>query len=143
MYFDILLKIHLITVAFWFGILGAELIIERTRAKSKIHSQMVAYQHYWIDLLFETPAFTTVLITGILLIDPSRTEPLYWAKIAFGLLTVFGNILCTIAIIKRKFASDRENKSAVIQNSKFVDKLSAISIPAGIITILLAIMLHK
>ena len=76
MYFDILLKIHLITVAFWFGILGAELIIERTRAKSKIHSQMVAYQHYWIDLLFETQAFTTVLITGILLIDPSRTAPL-------------------------------------------------------------------
>ena len=52
MYFDILLKIHLIAVAFWFGILGAELIIERTRAKSKIHSQIVAYQHYWIDLLF-------------------------------------------------------------------------------------------
>ena len=77
------------------------------------------------------------------MIDLGRTEPMYWAKIIFGLLTVIGNILCTIAIIKRKFASDKENRSAVIQNSKFVDKLSALSIPAGIITILLAIMLHK
>lgn len=135
---DILLKIHLFAVAFWFGILGAELVIERTRTRSAAHSQAVATQHYWIDLVFETPAFMTALITGLLLIQPDQTSLVYWAKIVCGLTAVAGNVACTLAIIKRKSASDANNRSDVIRHSLFVDRLSAIAAPAGLMALLLA-----
>mgnify|MGYP001231514289 CR=1 FL=1 len=138
MSFDILLKIHLFSVAFWFGILGAELIIERNRTLSALHSKAVAHQHFWIDMLFETPAFVIVLITGLLMINPQQTDLFYWAKVAFGLIAVGGNILCTIAIVKRKLASDDDNRADVIRHSKFVDKLSAVAAPAGVLALLLA-----
>ncbi len=138
MSFDLLLKIHLVAVAFWFGILAAELVIERTRTQSAEHSQAVANQHFWIDLLFETPAFVTVLITGLFMINPSQTDPFYWAKICFGLIAVAGNVLCTAAIIKRKFASDQSDRSSVIKHSRFVDKLSAVAVPAGVLSALIA-----
>ena len=80
MSFDILLKIHLFSVAFWFGILGAELIIERNRTLSALHSKAVAHQHFWIDMLFETPAFVIVLITGLLMINPQQTRPFLLGK---------------------------------------------------------------
>ena len=138
MSFDTLLKIHLVAVAFWFGILAAELVIERSRTQSASHSQAVAHQHFWIDIFFETPAFVTVLITGLLMLNPDQTDLFYWAKVFFGLVAVSGNILCTIAIIKRKFASDQNDRSSVIKHSRFVDKLSAVAAPAGVLAALIA-----
>lgn len=141
MSFDLILKIHLIAVAFWFGLLAAELIVERTRTQSISHSRAVAHQHFWIDMLFETPAFLTVLLTGILMLDLDRENLFYWVKIFLGFVAVAGNILCTIAITRRKFASDHNHRPGVIKHSKFVDRVSAIAVPAGVIATLIAVLI--
>lgn len=65
---SMLLIIHIAAVAFWFGLVGAEFVIERSRAETVSHGFSVAKNLYYIDLFLEMPTFVVVLITGGLLI---------------------------------------------------------------------------
>ena len=54
--------LHACAVSFWFGVIGAEFVIERSRAQSRPHGYAVASNHYWIDLLLEVPVALTELL---------------------------------------------------------------------------------
>lgn len=127
-----LLTAHLFAVAFWLGVVGVEFLLERGRAQSHQHGFNVARLHFQIDAFLEMPAFMVVLATGLALVDLERLSGLYGLKVGAGLLAVLGNVLCVIPIILRKQAAEREDLSAVIRYSRWVDRISATAIPAGL-----------
>lgn len=132
---SLLLSIHLFAAAFWFGVLGVEFILEQGRTRSRDHGYTVADIHYKIDLFLEMPAFVVVLITGLMMLDPSRLSGLYLLKVTAGLFAVSANIYCLYPIIKRKLAANNTNFEALVYYSYVVDKISAIAVPAGFIAL--------
>ena len=139
-----LLSIHLFAVAFWFGVVGVEFILERGRALSKEHGYKVADIHHHIDMYLEMPAFMVVLITGVLMLDISRLDDgLYLLKISAGFLAVIGNIYCVYPIIKRKLAAQNKDIVLLKYYSKLVDKISLVAIPAGVIALVCGIYLQS
>lgn len=141
MAYEILLKLHLFSIAFWLGVVGVEFILEQSRAKSRDQGFAVAVYHYKVDLYLELPAFTLTLITGLLLIDFNRIDGLYLLKVAAGLVAVAGNVICLIPIIKRKRAADAGDLQNVIRDSHRVDTISIVAIPAGILALVLGPLL--
>lgn len=133
MRFDLLLQLHLFAVAFWLGVVAVEYLIERTRAQSRSQGFTVAGLHRQIDLFFETPAFTLVLISGLLLIEPARFDGIYALKIVAGGIAVLGNMLCLIPVLKRYTAAGNDDLSAVIRYSRLIDIISLLAIPAGLL----------
>jgi len=128
---DLLLQLHLFAVAFWLGVVAVEYLIERGRAQSRSQGFTVAALHRRIDLLFETPAFGVVLISGLLLIEPSRLDGLYALKVVAGAVAVLGNVLCVIPVLRRHAAAQRDDLAAVIRQSRLIDLISMLAIPAG------------
>lgn len=132
---SLIVAIHLFAAALWIGVLGAEFILEQGRTRSREHGFTVADIHYKIDVWLETPAFCVVLITGLAMLDPSRLSGLYLLKVSMGLLAVSGNILCVYAIVRRKVAADARDFAGLVRYSVMVDKLSAVSVPAGFVAL--------
>ena len=129
---SVLLTVHLLAVAFWLGVVGVEFLLERGRAQSHQHGFNVARLHLQIDAFLEMPAFLVVLATGLALLEPQRMHGLYALKVAAGALAVLGNLLCLAPILLRKRAAERQDLHAVIRYSRWVDRISAIAIPAGL-----------
>lgn len=101
-----LLKFHLIAVSFWFGLLAAETVLELW-GKAATGLRTVAVVHRWIDLLFEMPIALAVLISGgLLLAQLEAYSSLLLLKVAFGLITVFANLLCFPLVHARWKARD-------------------------------------
>ena len=113
---SVLLTIHLFAVAFWLGVVGVEYLLERGRAHSHQHGFNVARLHFQIDTCLE----------------PQRMSGLYALKVAAGALAVLGNVLCVVPIVLRKRAAERQDLGAVIRYSRWVDRISATAIPAGL-----------
>ncbi|HNW03535.1 MAG TPA: hypothetical protein PKH04_15780 [Burkholderiaceae bacterium] len=129
---SVLLTIHLFAVAFWLGVVGVEYLLERGRAHSHQHGFNVARLHFQIDTCLEMPTFLVVLATGLALLEPQRMSGLYALKVAAGALAVLGNVLCVVPIVLRKRAAERQDLGAVIRYSRWVDRISATAIPAGL-----------
>ena len=127
-----LLTAHLFAVAFWLGVVGVEFLLERGRAHSHQHGFNVARLHFQIDAFLEMPAFLVVLATGLALLDPERLSGLYALKVVAGALAVLGNVLCVVPIVMRKRAADQQDLHGVIGYSRWVDRISATAIPAGL-----------
>lgn len=130
-----ILFLHIFSVAFWLGCVAVEIVIERSRRGSFENQAMVARLHYQIDLFVEIPTFTSVLITGLLMLDVSRMSGLYLMKVVFGLLAILINGLCVIPVIKRKLTIDRGQKPQAYQNSKWIDRAAGVGIPLGLIAL--------
>lgn len=133
MRFDLLLQLHLFAVAFWLGVVAVEYLLERTRAQSRAQGFTVAGLHRQIDLYFEIPAFSLVLISGLLLIEPARFDGIYALKVIAGGIAVVGNMLCLIPVLKRYSAAGNDDLAAVIKHSRLIDIISLLAIPAGLL----------
>lgn len=102
---DLTLIIHLIALGIWIGVVGAEFAIEFDGMKSDENLIKASKMHYTTDFWIEIPAFTTVLITGLLMLNESHLEGVFLYKIIFAVLAIFFNIICVYAVFKRrKFA---------------------------------------
>ncbi|PAU66598.1 hypothetical protein BZL41_00770 [Pseudomonas sp. PIC25] len=132
---DLLLQLHLFAVAFWLGVVAVEFLLERSRAQSRAQGFSVAQLHRKIDLWFEMPAFSLVLVTGILMFDSGRFEGVYALKIVAGSLAVAGNLLCLAPVLQRRAAASRDNLSDVIRLSRQIDRISLLAIPAGLVAL--------
>lgn len=65
--------------------------------------------HYATDIWIETPAFLTVLITGLIMLEAEHLQGLFLAKIIFASLAILCNIICVYAVAKRrKFALNND-----------------------------------
>jgi len=133
-----MLIIHLIALGIWIGVVGAEFAIEFYGMKDDESYINASKMHYTTDIWVEIPAFTTVLITGLLMLNESHLSGVFLYKIIFSLLAIFFNMVCVYAVFqRRKFAL-----SADIDGMKSTDaamKIGGLIIPTFIIAFLLAI----
>lgn len=132
---DLLLQLHLFAVAFWLAVAVVEYLLEQSRAQSRSQGFMVARLHRKIDMIFEMPAFSVVLLTGILLFEPGRFDGVYALKVITGATAVIGNMLCLIPVLKRRESADDDNLCEVIVQSKHIDRISILAIPAGLVAL--------
>ncbi|MFU3924556.1 hypothetical protein [Pseudomonas citronellolis] len=137
---SLLLQLHLFGVAFWLGVVSVEFLLERSRSQSRAQGFSVAVMHRKIDLMFETPAFLLVLVSGLMLVDTDQLSGLYVVKIAAGLIAVVGNILCVIPVLRRSRAAEMDDLTDVIKRSRQIDFISLLAIPAGLVA--LAVGIH-
>ena len=135
MRYELLLQLHLFAVAFWLGVVAVEYLIEQGRAQSRSQGFTVARLHRRIDIFFEMPAFTVVLVTGVLLIEPARFDGIYALKIVAGGLAVLGNLLCLVPVLKRHASAEADDLAEVIHQSKMIDRISLLAIPAGLLAL--------
>lgn len=141
MRFDLLLQLHLFCVAFWLGVVAVEYLIEQGRSQSRSQGFTVARLHRRIDLFFEMPAFSVVLVTGLLLIEPARFDGIYALKVIAGGIAVAGNVLCLVPVLRRRVAADQDDLVEVIRQSKLIDGISLLAIPAGLLALACGIYL--
>ena len=137
---DRLYLVHICAVCFWFGLIGAEAVIERSRTESRDHGFSVARNHFWIDLLLELPVAVTVLASGMLLLGslPSVATILV-VKIAAGVFAVGINLYCARPVVMRKMAADNNDLVAVIRYSQQIDQVAVWGIPAGIVALVIGV----
>lgn len=132
------LIIHLIALGIWIGVVGAEFAIEFDGMKNDESYVKASKMHYITDLWVEIPAFTTVFITGALMLNESHLTGLFLYKIIFALLAIIFNIVCVYAVFKRrKFALVPD-----IEGMKSTDtamKIGGLIIPTFVAAFVLAI----
>lgn len=132
------LIIHLIALGIWIGVVGAEFAIEFDGMKNDESYIKASKMHYITDMWVEIPAFTTVFITGVLMLNESHLSGLFLYKLIFALLAIIFNIVCVYAVFKRrKFAL-----IADIEGMKSTDtamKIGGLIIPTFVVAFILAI----
>ena len=136
-----LLVWHVCAVAFWFGVVGAEFVIERSRAESTPHGFAVARNHYWIDLLLEMPAYVAVGITGGLLLAQTALTPWLLVKAGFGVVAIAANAWCWLPVLRRQRAAAMGDLAAVIRYSRMIDRVTVIGLPAALMAFALGLYL--
>jgi putative copper export protein len=133
--------IHICAVAFWFGVVGAETVIEKSRSENKEHGFSVARNHFYIDIFLEIPAALTVMVTGVILLSESNlSSPMFLVKVIAGMFAVGINLFCLVPVFRRKKAADSKDLDAVKVNSSMIDKISVCGIPAGVIALAIGIL---
>lgn len=135
---SLLLVVHLIALGIWIGVVGAEFAIEFDGMKDDESYVKASKMHYTTDIWVEIPAFTTVLVTGLLMLNESHFSGIFLYKIIFALLAIVFNIVCVYAVFKRrKFALVSD-----IQGMKSTDtamRIGALIIPTFVIAFALSI----
>ena len=97
-----LLTLHLLALGVWIGVVGAEFVIEFDGMKDDDSHIRASKLHYATDIWIEIPAFTVVLITGVLMLPEEHLSGLFLTKIMFGLLAIIFNLVCVYAVFKRR-----------------------------------------
>lgn len=136
-----IIVLHACAVSFWFGVIGAEFVIERSRAHSQPHGYAVADNHFWIDVLLEVPVALIVLITGLMVLQDAQLTPWLIVKVSVGLIAVAVNMLCLAPVIQRRAAAQAERLDDVIRYSRIIDRLTLLGLPAGAVALILGVML--
>lgn len=135
---SILLVSHLIALGIWIGVVGAEFVIEFDGKKNEESYIKSAKMHYATDIWVEIPAFTIVLITGLLMLNESHLTGVFLYKVIFSLLAVFFNIVCVYAVFKRReFALQADINGMNSTNTAM--KIGGLIIPTFLIAFILAI----
>lgn len=98
----ILLTLHLLALGIWIGVVGAEFAIEFHGMKDQESLATAAELHYKTDIWIEIPAFSTVLVTGLLMLNEDHLGGLFLLKIVFALLAIIFNTVCVYAVFKRR-----------------------------------------
>lgn len=134
--------VHVFAVAFWLGCVAVEVVVEQVGLRRAELRPAVPQFHYYVDRFVEIPAFSTVLVTGLLLFDASRftTDWVYAAKIICGLLAVSANIYSIYPVIMRKRAADAADKAGIRRYGKLIDATVPVGVPAALVA--LGIGLH-
>lgn len=130
-----LLLLHLTGLALWFGVIGVEFVMERGRARGREVGYAVARFHYQTDLYLEMPAFTLVLVTGALMVDPARLHGLYLLKVGAGIVAIGMNALSMVPVVLRKRAADADRLQDVIRYSRWIDRTVPLGLGAAVVAL--------
>lgn len=104
--YSMLLPIHLACVGIWLGCVLTETLFERALlGKGREQELILVDLHKRVDLLVEIPAFTIVLLTGILLLPDAGKNGLLLLKIIFGIIAIVTNIYCVMLVFHRARAA--------------------------------------
>jgi putative copper export protein len=138
-----MLMLHVAAIAFWIGVVGAEFVIERSRADSKPHGFAVAHNHFWIDVFLELPAVAVVLISGAWLLCDTAWTPLLAVKVTVGVLAAVSNIVCIVPVATRRRAATQQQLDAVIRHSRSIDRITVFSLPASVVAMVIGFYLAR
>lgn len=133
---SLVLFLHIFFIGIWFGCVAVEMVIERGRWASKIAPQL----HYAVDRCVEIPAFSIVLITGLILFDAQKFGGLYAIKVVCGLIAVGINAYCFLPVSRRKVADDAGDREQIRKHSRRIYETLLVGLPAALIA--LGIGLH-
>jgi len=86
----------------WAGVVAAEVVIELDGAKSDDSLINASKLHYLTDIWVEIPAFSLVLITGLLMLSPEQLQGAFLYKVILGTAAVAFNFVCVYAVFKRR-----------------------------------------
>lgn len=112
---------HLIFIGLWGGCVAVEMVMEFWGRAEPARKHQVAQLHFLIDLYVEVPILIMVLISGVALFDADNLIfPTYKIKIIASLIPVLINIYCLVPIIRRKYASDKNNEEEMDRNTRQV-----------------------
>lgn len=133
----LILIIHLIALGIWIGVVGAEFAIEFDGMKDDESYIRASKLHYITDIWVEIPAFTTVLVTGLLMVNENYLSGVFLYKIIFALLAITFNVICVYAVFqRRKFALSLD--LAGMKSAETVMKVGALIIPTFLVAFVLA-----
>ncbi len=137
-----LVFVHVFAVAFWLGCVAVEVVVEQVGLRRAALRSAVPQFHFYVDRFVEIPAFSTVLVTGLLLFDASRftQDWVYATKVLCGLIAVGANIFSIYPVIMRKRAADTGDKIAIRRYGKLLDATVPVGVPAALVA--LGIGLH-
>ena len=97
-----LLTLHLALVGLWLGCVLTEAVFERAfLGKGRDKELILTALHKRVDVFIEIPAFTLVVVTGMLLMPQAPMGMVFVAKLVFALLAVASNVFCVHLVFKR------------------------------------------
>lgn len=137
---SLILIIHLIAIGIWIGVVGAEFAIEFDGMKDDESHIRASKMHYLTDIWIEIPAFTAVLITGLLMLNESHLAGVFLYKVIFAVLAIMFNIICVCAVFKRrKFALSSDIEG--MRSADTAMKIGGLIIPTFLVAFVLGIYL--
>lgn len=137
---SLILIIHLIAIGIWIGVVGAEFAIEFDGMKDDESYIRASKMHYLTDIWIEIPAFTAVLITGLLMLNESQLAGLFLYKVIFAVLAIMFNIICVYAVFKRrKFALSSDIEG--MRSADTAMKIGGLIIPTFLVAFILGVYL--
>jgi hypothetical protein len=125
---SILLTLHLLALGIWIGVVGAEFAIEFYGMRDDKSLRTAAELHYTTDIWVEIPAFMTVLVTGLLMLDASHLSGLFLLKLVFAFLAILFSFVCVYAVLKRR-TSLRSGDTEGLRSADRAMKLGGAIIP--------------
>jgi len=136
-----LLFLHIIAVGIWLGVVLAEFVIEFDGMKDDASLIKASKLHFATDMWIEVPAFTTVLVTGLLMLDVNALEGSLFYKVVFGLLAIVFNTICVVAVVRRRRFALKGDIPGIRTTDRLMQIGGAGFIPTFLITIILAVCL--
>ena len=126
------LFVHLFVLGLWLGCVMVELVLELMGRTAPALGDSAARVHKVIDRFIEIPAFTIVLVTGIMMIKWDMTEFTYWLKIGLGLFTIAINAACVVPVLRRVTALDRGDRAASERQTRRIFVYFGIGLVTGL-----------
>lgn len=121
------LFIHIAALGVWLGLVLVESIMELQKSSGSEYHLTIAKVHQKVDAFCEIPAFTTVLVTGLIMLDPARMTGWYLAKVICGCTAIAVNVWCVGYVIRRARAAKAGNLAEVHR----LTRLIMITVPVG------------
>lgn len=137
---SVLLVIHLIALGIWIGVVGAEFAIEFDGMRDEKSRIRASKMHYQTDIWIEIPAFTTVLVTGLLMLTESHFSGVFLYKVIFAVLAIAFNLICVYAVWKRRHYALRGDIDGM-NSTESAMRFGALIIPTFIAAFVLSIYL--
>jgi hypothetical protein len=140
---SMLLPIHISFVGIWLGCVITEALFERALlGKGKEQELILVALHKRVDLIVEIPAFTVVLITGILMYPLASVSDLLNIKIGFGLLAIVVNAYCVWLVFQRAIAANRGEQQEFLRLDHKQHKYGAIVLFSIIIALIVGVYIY-
>ncbi len=137
---SLILIIHLIALGIWIGVVGAEAAIEFDGMNDDESYIRASKLHYITDIWVEIPAFTTVLASGMLMVNESHLSGVFLYKIIFALLAIMFNLICVYAVFKRRKCAISSDLVGM-KSAETVMKVGGLIIPTFLVAFVLAFYL--
>lgn len=129
---SLLLFAHVTALGVWLGVVLVEAIIELQPAVTDGYELLVARLHKKIDCFCEIPAFSTVLVTGLALIEPQRLHGWYLVLVLSGTIAIAINVWCVLDVLRRSVAARAGNRPRVATLSRRIIASGVIGAPFAI-----------
>ncbi len=130
---------HLLCLGTWLGCLLVEGVIEARARGDRELLRAVSRLHRSIDLFVEIPAFSGVLISGLVLSLDARWSGALIAKVVLGSFAILVNVACLWPVFRRARAAEADDLLLMQRHSLRVYLAFAVGFPAGSAALVLAV----